>query len=47
MNEVASKAAEGGWRSAVCILILQNIGIFIGIALLFLLAYFQEDMVLA
>lgn len=46
MNEVASKAAEGGWKSAVGILILQNIGIFIGIALLFLLAYFQDDMVL-
>lgn len=47
MNEVASKAAEGGWRSALVILLFQNIGIFIGITSLFCLAYFQDSMVLA
>lgn len=46
MNEVASKAAEGGWKSAVTILLYQNIGIFIGIVSLFCLAYFQDRMVL-
>lgn len=46
MNEVASKAAEGGWKSALVILLFQNIGIFIGITSLFCLAYFQDSMVL-
>ncbi|XP_063851557.1 metal cation symporter ZIP14-like isoform X1 [Scylla paramamosain] len=46
MNEVASKAAEGGWRSAIHILMYQNLGIFIGIGSLFCLAYFQDSMVL-
>lgn len=46
MNEVASKAAEGGWKSAMHILLYQNIGIFIGISSLFCLAYFQDSMVL-
>ncbi|XP_042213517.1 metal cation symporter ZIP14-like isoform X1 [Homarus americanus] len=46
MNEVANKAAEEGWKSAVIILLLQNLGIFIGVALLFILAYFQDAMVL-
>lgn len=46
MNEVASKAAEGGCSSAIHILMYQNLGIFIGIASLFCLAYFQDSMVL-
>ncbi|KAK3858020.1 hypothetical protein Pcinc_035761 [Petrolisthes cinctipes] len=46
MNEVGSKAAEGGWRSALKVLLLQNIGISIGIASLFCLAYFQDHMIL-
>ena len=46
MNEVASTAAEGGWREAMHILLYQNIGIFMGITSLFCLAYFQDNMVL-
>ncbi|XP_042890094.1 metal cation symporter ZIP14-like isoform X2 [Penaeus japonicus] len=46
MNEVAGKAAEGSWKSAVCILFLQNVGIFLGIASLFLLAYFQDSLII-
>nr|XP_053630155.1 metal cation symporter ZIP14-like [Cherax quadricarinatus] len=45
MNEVASKAAVGGWKSALGVLLLQNIGFFVGIALLFLLAYYQDNIV--
>ncbi|CAL4095734.1 unnamed protein product [Meganyctiphanes norvegica] len=43
MNEVASKANSEGMSSALLVLLLQNIGIFIGIASLFILAYFQDS----
>ena len=43
MNEVASKASECGMKEAIKVLILQNIGIFIGISTLFILAYWQDS----
>ncbi|XP_066948696.1 metal cation symporter ZIP14-like [Macrobrachium rosenbergii] len=47
MNEVASKAAEDGTvRSALYVLLLQNVGIFLGIMVLFVLAFFQNEMII-
>ncbi|XP_068240509.1 metal cation symporter ZIP14-like [Palaemon carinicauda] len=47
MNEVASKAAEGGTvKNALYVLLLQNIGIFLGIMVLFVLAFFQDEMII-
>ncbi|KAK7066201.1 hypothetical protein SK128_006868, partial [Halocaridina rubra] len=47
MNEVASKAAEDGKvKSALYVLLLQNIGIFLGITVLFVLAFFQDEMII-
>ena len=43
MNEVASKAAEGGLSEVLKVLFLQNIGMLLGIGTLFVLAYWQDS----
>ncbi|CAL4075668.1 unnamed protein product, partial [Meganyctiphanes norvegica] len=46
MNKVASEATKDGASTSLFVLLLQNIGIFFGVATLFLLAYFEDYMVL-
>ncbi|KAL7640930.1 UNVERIFIED_CONTAM: hypothetical protein RMT77_008067 [Armadillidium vulgare] len=42
MNETATKAAECSVRDSIQVLILQNLGMFLGVFILFVLAYFQD-----
>lgn len=46
MNETATQAAEKGILDVIAVLLLQNIGLFLGVFSLFLLAYYQDSITL-
>ncbi|XP_046985489.1 metal cation symporter ZIP14-like [Schistocerca americana] len=42
MNHVATEAMDRGWKSGCLVLLQQNIGIGIGVVILYVLAHYQE-----